>query len=254
MVGASTPEMAAAAANAGALGSLVCAMYTTDQLHTHTRKTQSLTNKPINLNFFAHTPPGYDTEKADKAKQRLAGWYNDLNAGKIPEAIEKHYPFNSDTCDVVIELSPKVVSFHFGLPDQQIIEKLKSNNILILSSATSEAEAIWLEQNGADAIISQGYEAGGHSGWFLSRGAAEIAGSMALIPRIVDAVNLPVIAAGGIADGRAISASMMLGASGVQIGTAFLATPECAISETHKKSILSANGDDTMFSKAFSGS
>ncbi len=253
MAGASTPEMAAAAANAGALGSLGCAMYTQEELHYQTRKTQTQTNRSINLNFFVHTPPKHDLEKAQNAKRRLSNWYDGLEAGDIPDAIEKHYPFNLEICEAVISLSPKVASFHFGLPDHEIVAKLKSNNIVILSSATSVKEAIWLEKNGADAIIAQGHEAGGHSGWFLPRGTAEVAGSMALIPRIVDAVNVPVIASGGIMDGRGIAAALMLGATGVQIGTAFLVTPESSVSDAHKKSLLSASGDDTMLSKAFSG-
>lgn len=131
--------------------------------------------------------------------------------------------------------------------------RVKQAGIIVLSSATSVAEARWLEERGADAVIAQGYEAGGHSGWFLPRGAANVAGTMALIPRMVDAVDVPVIAAGGIADGRGIAAALMLGAAGVQIGTAFLTTPESMAAPVHKAELLNASGDDTMLSKAFSG-
>ncbi|MHA1128703.1 MAG: NAD(P)H-dependent flavin oxidoreductase [Alphaproteobacteria bacterium] len=253
MAGASTPEMAVAAAIAGGMGSLGCAMQTVDQVAADMHHIRQYTNRAINLNFFVHTPPRANPKRAAEAQDRLASWYERFDAGNMPEAIETHYPFDTAMCDTVIRLAPKVVSFHFGLPDAVMITALKAAGIVILSSATSVVEARYLEENGADAIIAQSYEAGGHSGWFLPRGTAEVAGTMALVPRIVDAVNVPVIAAGGIADGRGIAAALMLGAAGVQIGTAFMATPECMASETHKNALLSASGDDTMMSKAFSG-
>lgn len=134
-----------------------------------------------------------------------------------------------------------------------MVAKLKDAGCTILSTATSAAEAIWLEQHGADAIIAQGYEAGGHNGWFLPRNGADVAGIFALVPRMVDAVSVPVIAAGGIADGRGIAAALTSGASGVQIGTAFLTTPECRSHEVHKQVVINATGDDTMHTTAFSG-
>ncbi len=253
MAGASTPEMAIAAANAGGMGSLGCAMQTADQVAADMQQIRQHTNRAINLNFFVHTTPSLSPERAQAAQERLTSWYETLDAGEMPEPVEINFPFDSTMCDTVIRLAPKVVSFHFGLPDASMIAAIKNAGIVILSSATSVAEARYLEENGADAIIAQSYEAGGHSGWFLPRGTAEVAGTMALVPRIVDAVNVPVIAAGGIADGRGIAAALMLGAAGVQIGTAFLATPECMASQTHKTALLSASGDDTMMSTAFSG-
>ena len=253
MAGASTPEMAVAVANAGGMGSLGCAMQTVDQVAQDMLQIRQHTNRAINLNFFVHPAPQANSKTADAAQKRLESWYETLDADDMPEAVETHFPFDAAMCDTVIRLAPKVVSFHFGLPDAAMIEALKNAGIVILSSATSEAEAIYLEENGADAIIAQSYEAGGHSGWFLPRGTAEVAGTMTLVPRIVDAVRVPVIAAGGIADGRGIAAALILGAAGVQIGTAFLATPECMASQTHKNALLSASGDGTMMSKAFSG-
>jgi len=253
MAGASTPKMAVAAASAGGMGSLGCAMQTVEQVTQDMRQILQHTNRAINLNFFVHTPPCAAPQKAAAAQDRLELWYKRFDAGDMPAPKATHYPFDDAMCDAVIKLTPRVVSFHFGLPDAVMIAALKNAGIIILSSATSVAEARYLEENGADAIIAQSYEAGGHSGWFLPRGNAEVAGTMALVPRIVDAVNVPVIAAGGIADGRGIAAALMLGAAGVQIGTAFLATPECMASETHKNALLSASGDDTMMSKAFSG-
>lgn len=253
MAGATTPEMAAAAANAGALGSLGCAMFGPERIRQEAKQTKTLTNRSINLNFFVHASPEMDEDKASVARMNLAPWYDKMAAGDVPDAIEGHFPFNDATCDAVLEVSPKVISFHFGLPDPALVERLRQAGVVVLSSATSVAEAIWLADRGVDAVIAQGYEAGGHSGWFLPRGASNVAGTMALVPRMADAVDVPVIAAGGISDGRGIAAALMLGAAGVQIGTAFLTTPESMVAPVHKAQLLGASGDDTMLSKAFSG-
>jgi len=253
MAGATTPEMAAAAANAGALGSLGCAMFAPERIKHEAQLTKALSNRSINLNFFVHASPEQDQGKTTAARDNLAPWYERMGAGEVPDAVEGHVPFNDAACDAVLEASPKVVSFHFGLPDTAIVDRVKQAGIVVLSSATSVAEARWLVDRGVDAVIAQGYEAGGHSGWFLPRGASNVAGTMALVPRIVDAVDVPVIAAGGIADGRGIAAALMLGAAGVQIGTAFLTTPESMVAPIHKTELLNASGDDTMLSKAFSG-
>lgn len=252
MAGASTAEMAAVVGNAGGLGSLGCAMMTKDGVLAIAAKTRALSNRALNLNFFCHKSPVADAKRAGAARNRLQPWYDKLNAGEIPEVIEAHFPFNAQICEAVLEASPKVASFHFGLPDQALVLRLKDAGIVILSSATTAAEARWLVARGVDAVIAQGYEAGGHNGWFLPR-SGEVAGTMALVPRVVDAVDCPVIAAGGIADGRGIAAAFALGAAGVQIGTAFLATPESAVSDVHKQSLANATGDDTQFSQAFSG-
>ncbi len=253
MAGATTPEMAAAASNSGALGSLGCAMFGPDRIKQEALRTRSLTNRSVNLNFFVNVPPRQDQAKAATARAHLASWYDKMAAGDVPDPVDGHTPFNDAICDAVLDASPKVVSFHFGLPDAQLVQRVRRAGISVLSSATSVAEARWLEDRGVDAVIAQGYEAGGHSGWFLPRGTSNVAGTMALVPRIVDAVEVPVIAAGGIADGRGIAAALMLGAAGVQIGTAFLTTPESMVAPVHKTGILKASGDDTMLSKAFSG-
>lgn len=253
MAGASTPEMAAVVGNAGGLGSLGCAMMTADGILDVVAQTRAMSNRALNLNFFCHKPPGVDENRADAAFVRLKPWFDTLDAGEMPDMIESHFPFDTQICDAVLEASPKVTSFHFGLPDELLVARLKDAGIVILSSATSAVEARWLVENGADAIIAQGYEAGGHNGWFLPRNGGEVAGTMALVPRIVDTVDCPVIAAGGIADGRGIAAAFALGAVGVQIGTAFLATPESSVSDIHKQTLIAATGDDTKFSKAFSG-
>lgn len=253
MAGAATPEMAAAAANAGALGSLGSALMSVDRFRDEVRAARGLTDRPLNANFFVHEPPREDAARADAARGRLTEWYERLDAGPMPDVRATHFPFDAAMCEAVLDLAPKVVSFHFGLPDACLVEALKGAGMVILSTATSVDEARWLEARGADAVIAQGVEAGGHSGWFLPRGPAQVAGTLALVPRVVDAVRVPVIAAGGIADGRGIAAALMLGAAGVQMGTAFLVTPESAVSATHKQALLAASGDDTMVSTAFSG-
>ncbi len=253
MAGASTPEMAAVVGNAGGLGSLGCAMMTADGVLDVAAQTRAMSNRALNLNFFCHKTPAKDEKRAEAALVRLKPWFDTLNAGAMPEVTENHFPFDAQICDAVLEASPKVASFHFGLPNEALVIRLKDAGIVILSSATSAAEARWLVENGADAVIAQGYEAGGHNGWFLPQNGGEVAGTMALVPRIVDTVDCPVIAAGGIADGRGIAAAFALGAAGVQIGTAFLATPESAVSDIHKETLIAATGDDTKFSRAFSG-
>jgi nitronate monooxygenase len=253
MAGASTPEMAAVVSNNGGLGSLGCAMMTTEGVLEVVAKTNGLSNRAVNLNFFCHKVPELDAVRAQAAQDRLEPWFDRLGAGNMPDVVESNFTFNEQMCDTVLEASPKVVSFHFGLPNEGLMARLKDADIVVLSSATSATEARWLEERGTDAIIAQGYEAGGHNGWFLPRNGGDVAGSMALIPRGADVVECPVIAAGGISDGRGIAAAFALGAAGVQIGTAFLATPESSVSDAHKHALIEATGDDTVYSKAFSG-
>jgi nitronate monooxygenase len=252
MAGASTAQMAAEVGNAGGLGSLGCAMMSADKIRDVVAQTRTLSNRALNLNFFCHKAPVSDDLRAQAAQKRLQPWFDKLGAGAMPGVTETNFPFDAEICETVLEAAPTVVSFHFGLPDATLVTRLKDAGIVILSSATSMAEAVWLSERGVDAVIAQGAEAGGHNGWFLPRTGA-VAGTMALVPRVVDAVDIPVIAAGGIADGRGIAAAFALGAAGVQIGTAFLATPESAVSDIHKQSLVAATGDDTQFSRAFSG-
>ncbi|MGI3184618.1 NAD(P)H-dependent flavin oxidoreductase [Nioella aestuarii] len=253
MAGATTPAMAAAAANAGAMGSLGCAMMGIETMTAELRSAQAGTNRSLNVNFFVHDRPVPDEDLNAVVAARLAPWYYRLGAGVMQSPADTIPAFDELFCEAVITCRPTVASFHFGLPDAILVERLKAAGILILSSATSAAEARWLEDHGADIIVAQGAEAGGHNGWFLPRKGADLTGTMALVPRVVDAVSVPVVAAGGIADGRGVAAALMLGAAGVQVGTAFLATPECASPEVHKQAIVAATGDDTMATRAYSG-
>ncbi|MEM7438020.1 MAG: nitronate monooxygenase family protein [Pseudomonadota bacterium] len=252
MAGASTPAMAIAAAGAGALGSLGCAMMSPDKVRVDASQALKRSNGAINLNFFCHEKPHVDPGINAAAVARLAPWYEHFGVSEITAPSENNVPFDAAMCDVLLELRPRVASFHFGLPASEEVARLKDAKIIILSSATSAAEARWLEDHGADAIIAQGAEAGGHNGWFLGP-EGDVAGLFSLLPRVVDATSLPVIAAGGIADGRGIAAAFAFGASGVQVGTAFLASPESAVPEVHKEAVVRATGDDTMASRAFSG-
>lgn len=253
MAGATTPAMAAAAANAGAMGSLGCAMMGVGAMAAELRAAQAGTNRSLNVNFFVHARPVPDEDLNAEAAARLAPWYDRLGAGEVKAPADAIPTFDEAFCEAVIACGPTVASFHFGLPGAALVDRLKAAGILILSSATSAEEARWLQDHGADAIIAQGAEAGGHNGWFLPRRGADLTGTMALVPRVVDAVRVPVVAAGGIADGRGVAAALMLGAAGVQVGTAFLATPECASPEVHKQAVIAATGDDTMATRAYSG-
>lgn len=252
MAGASTPEMAAAAANAGVLGSLGVALDPPDRIAAEITATKALTNGALNVNFFCHEPPAMDRVRIEAAKASLAPFYAEHELGDPADPIPTS-PFDEDRLEVVLAASPRVVSFHFGLPDERLLTPLKGAGIFVLSSATSPREAEQLEAEGADAIIAQGWEAGGHRGVFDPSGGPGDMGTMALVPAIVDRVSVPVIAAGGIGDGRGVAAAFMLGAAGVQIGTAFLNAPECKSGAPHKAALLASDGSDTAVSAAFSG-
>jgi nitronate monooxygenase len=156
-------------------------------------------------------------------------------------------------CDLVVELKPEVVSFHFGLPEKELLDRVKATGAKILSSATTVAEARWLERQGCDAIIAQGYDAGGHRGMFLTQNISTQVGTMSLVPQVVDAVSVPVIATGGIADARGIAAALALGASAVQLGTAYLFCPEATIGPVHRQALRRATDDQTAVTNVFSG-
>ena len=253
MAGATTPEMASVVSNAGGLGSLGCAIMKPEAVLSSVSKTRNLSNRALNLNFFCHESPVLNAGLSVAAQERLQPWFDDMNIEHMPDAIEGHFPFDAEMCQIVIEASPKVVSFHFGLPDTKLVKRIKDAGIKVLSSATSVAEAQWLQTHGADAVIAQGYEAGGHNGWFLPRAGGEVAGTMALVPRIVDAVDCPVIAAGGIGSGQQMAAALALGAEGVWCGSIWLTVAEAATSNPQKERMFEAGSSDTVRSKSFTG-
>ncbi len=254
MAGASGVEMAAAASAAGGLGSLPCAMLDVATARTQIASVRQQTSNPLNVNFFCHEPAEPDPERDAAWRSRLASYYEEfgLSADTRAPAVNRA-PFDEAMCEVVEEFSPEVVSFHFGLPESSLLDRVKVTGCKVFSSATTVAEAKWLSERGCDAIIAQGWEAGGHRGMFLTGDINTQPGTMALVPQVVDAADVPVIAAGGIADGRGIAAAFALGASGVQIGTAYLATPEAIITDLHRDALKSAREDETALTNIFSG-
>jgi nitronate monooxygenase len=253
MAGASTPAMAAAVSNAGGLGSLGCAAYSLDQLRNACEAVRASTNGPYNLNFFVHEAPAAPADDATPMRERLAAYYEELGIAGRPALDPIMPPFDAAMLEVVLAARPKVVSFHFGLPAPELLAPLKEAGAIVLGSATTVTEARRLEAGGVDAIIAQGFEAGGHRGTFAIGGNAGEVGTMALVPQVVDAVSVPVIAAGGIADGRGIAAAFALGASGAQIGTAFLSCPEAGISPAYRQALAAVGDDATRLTRAFSG-
>jgi nitronate monooxygenase len=254
MAGSGLSDMVVAVSEAGGLGSLPCAMLTYDQVRSELETIRKQTSHPINVNFFCHPPPKIDPEAASAWRKRLANYYVEL--GLDPEAPlpgSSRMPFDSAMCDVLVQLAPEVVSFHFGLPDTTLLQRVKATGARILSTATTVDEARWLESAGCDAIIAQGYEAGGHRGMFLSQDVSTQVGTFALVPQVVDAVKVPVIAAGGIADARGIVAALALGASAVQIGTAYLLCPEARMPSVYRQALKKAKDDQTAITNVFSG-
>lgn len=254
MAGASTSKMAIGVAQAGGLPSLACAMLSPDEARAEYGVIRQRTDRPINVNFFCHVPPRADGVREADWRTRLDPYYRELGVDPATApAGALRSPFDEAACDMVAEVAPSVVSFHFGLPRSRLLERVKRTGAKILSSATTVAEARWLEDHGCDAIIAQGFEAGGHRGMFLTRDIAPQVGTMALVPQVVDAVKVPVIAAGGIADGRGIVAALALGAAAVQIGTAYLFCAESKVTALHRAALKAARDDETVLTNLFTG-
>jgi nitronate monooxygenase len=254
MAGSATPELASAVSNAGGLGSLGCGEMTLDEVGDAAAAVRAQTNRPYNLNFFIQDAPTTDTAVLLRARQRLAPWYRELDLGEPPAALPDLGPtFGEAHISLLLEIRPSVVSFHFGVPGREAITTLKQAGIVLISTAANVAEARSLEEAGIDAIIAQGWEAGGHRGSHRPTAPFEGVGTMALVPQIVDAVKVPVIAAGGIGDGRGIAAAFALSASGVQMGTAFLSCPEAGTDQARRALLRQARDTDTMVTDAISG-
>ena len=252
MVGSFSP-LAVAVCQAGGLGSLACAALGADALRAQIADIRAHTGAPFNVNFFSHVAPRRTRPRrraGAKPWRRTTprpGWTC------RPPAAGRAAPFDEAMCEVVEDTRPAVVSFHFGLPPEDLLERVRRSGAMILSSATTVAEARWLDARGVDAIIAQGAEAGGHRGMFLTDDIHAQPGLYALLPQVVDAVRVPVIAAGAIADGRGIAAAFALGASAVQIGTAYLLTPQAGRSEIHRQAVREARDDTTRLTNLYTG-
>jgi nitronate monooxygenase len=254
MAGAMDADLAAEVSAAGGLGSLPCAMLTPTQLRGQFAQIRARTDKPVNLNFFCHAPLVPNNAREATWRDMLRPYYEELGIDpSAPAPTSNRAPFDSAFCQVIEELKPQVVSFHFGLPAEDLLRRVKSVGCRVMSSATTTAEAIWLEQRGVDAVIAQGFEAGGHRGMFLSDDVAAQVATFALVPQIVDNVKVPVIAAGGVGDARGIAAAFALGACGVQIGTAYLHCPEAKIAAPHRAALKSAGDDATAVTNLMTG-
>ena len=254
MAGAQDHALAIAVSKAGGLGSLPCAMLTPQQLRDQMKQFRAKTKNPVNLNFFCHVPAAADPAREAAWKKKLEPYYREF--GLDPEAdypAPNRAPFDDAMCAAVEDLKPEVVSFHFGLPEARLLGRVRLTGAKIISSATTVREARWLAEQGCDAIIAQGLEAGGHRGMFLEADVAMQPGTFALVEQTAASVRVPVIAAGGIMDGRGIAAVMNLGASAAQPGTAYLLTPEATISEVYRRALTEAKDDNTAITNVFSG-
>ena len=231
-------ELAVAVAEAGGLGALPCAVLDPDKIRDGVEAFRSRSKKPLNFNFFCHEMPVEDGARDAAWLSRISPYYVELGVDVPALPLPRgHAPFGEAECAVVEELRPEIVSFHFGLPAPGLLTRVKRSGCKIMSTATTLSEALWLAERGVDAIIAQGSEAGGHRGMFLETDVATQVGTFALVRAIADAVPVPVIAAGGIADGKAIAGALALGASAVQIGTAYLTCDEATISPLHKAAL-----------------
>jgi nitronate monooxygenase len=254
MAGVMDAELVIAAAQGGALGSLPCAMLSVEKAREQVNIIRQRVSAPVNMNFFCHSAVEADPVREAQWKQRLAPYYREFGLDpSAPIKAANRAPFDAAMCELVEELKPEVVSFHFGLPEAGLLKRVKAAGCVVIASATIVKEAIWLEANGADAIIAQGAEAGGHRGMFLTEDLAEQLGTFALVPQVVDAVKVPVIAAGGIGDGRGIAAAFALGATGVQIGTAYLRCPESKVIGPARAALAQALDNSTVITNVMTG-
>jgi nitronate monooxygenase len=254
MAGSGGPELASAVSSAGGLGSLPCASLTPGEIREHVASVRQNTSCPLSLNFFCHEFREHDGSVEQAWLDNFSPYSSELGVEPTTGAKSSNLaPFGEEHCQLVEELRPAVASFHFGLPSDSLLQRVKLAGCRVISSANTVEEAVWLGSRGCDAIIAQGTEAGGHRGMFLSKTVSEQAGTMALVPQVVDAVDVPVIAAGGIADGRGIAAAFALGASGVQIGTAYLFTDESWANDLYRAKLHSSSDDGTVLTNVFSG-
>ena len=257
MAGVQGSALAIAVSNAGGLGSLPCALLALDAMKKELEAIRAQTAEPFNVNFFCHAQPAPDPGRDAVWRAALSRYYAEaaIDAADVSTlpAGPVRAPFSAEAADALAAFAPPVVSFHFGLPAEPLLARVRAWGAKILSSATTVDEARWLEARGVDAIIAQGVEAGGHRGMFLSGDLSTQLGTLALVPQIVDAVKVPVIAAGGIGDARGVAAAMALGAGGVQVGTAYLLCPEATTSPVHRAALQSDGARTTAITNVLTG-
>jgi nitronate monooxygenase len=254
MAGVQVGALAVAVSNSGGLGSLPCAMLTVEAMRNELTALRAGTRNPYNVNFFCHASPTPQPEREAAWRKTLAPYFREY--GIDADSIEPgpgRAPFTAESADVLDEFEPRVVSFHFGLPAPELVARVKRRGARILASATTVEEARWLEAHGVDAVIAQGVEAGGHRAMFLSEDVSTQPGTLALVPQVVRAVTVPVIAAGGIADADGVAAAFALGAAGVQVGTAYLLCPEATTSAVHRAALNSDAARATALTNLFTG-
>lgn len=252
MAGVDTPAMAVAVSKAGGLGSLACAILSPDKIHEMWEGMRRETDAPINLNFFCHQRRDDSSARQERWRQRLLPYYREfsLDHDNVPVSATRA-PFDDNFCSIVEKIKPSVVSFHFGLPDENLLSRVKATGAVVLSSATTVEEAVWLERHECDVVIAQGVEAGGHRAMFLTDDINTQTGMTSLLRQIIDAVSIPVIAAGGIADAEGIRNTLSLGAAGVQLGTAYMFCPEANVSPLYRAELESDS--KTELTNIFSG-
>jgi nitronate monooxygenase len=250
--GGDTPELVAAVCNSGGIGFIGAAYLSPGQIREAARAVREKTAGPFGINLFAPTPAAPAEQSWEAAAQRLAPYYSELGLPPPTPPQSPSYGF-TDQLEAGLATGASLFSFTFGLLPQEALHAIKAKGMMLLGTATTVEEAIALEKSGVDAVVAQGSEAGGHRGTFSGDFAAGMIGTIALLPQVVDAVHLPVVASGGIMDGRGIAAALMLGAVAVQMGTAFLTCKESGISEAYKQAITSTREDQTRITRAFSG-
>jgi nitronate monooxygenase len=254
MAGVQGSALAIAVRTAGGLGSLPCATLSVDTMRQELIAIRAATHRPFNVNFFCHSQPTPDAQREAAWRATLRPYFEEfgIDVASVPSGPGR-LPFSSEAADVLAEFSPAVVSFHFGLPSAELLARVRSWGAKILSSATTVDEARWLEARGVDAVIAQGLEAGGHRGMFLSNDLNTQIGTLALVPQIVNAVNIPVVAAGGIANANGVAAALALGAAGVQVGTAYMLCAEAQTSALHRAALMTNPPRATALTHLFTG-